>query len=219
MSEANPGHTGRVAVWDLPLRLFHWALAASVITSIVAAEVLDDIELHAQSGQVVLGLLVFRLVWGLIGSSTAQFHRFVKGPAKIIATLKGREPDEPGHNPLGALSVVALLASLSVQVLTGLGSDDEIFTTGPLVKYMSAEQVSWANQIHHLNSKLLFVLIGLHLAAIAFYWFKKRRNLVWPMIVGWARGDFSTGVRFSPLWLAVLVAAFGAWVAWWVFTL
>lgn len=219
MNEPTPGQDARVAVWDLPLRLFHWALAVSVITSIVAVEVLDDIELHLQSGQVVIGLLVFRLIWGVIGSSTAQFHRFIKGPAKVVATIKGREPQEPGHNPLGALSVIAMLLSLLVQVLTGLGSDDEIFTTGPLVKYMTGEQVSWANRIHDWNSKLLFVLIALHLAAIAFYWFKKKRNLVWPMVVGWMNGNFPVKVRFSPLWLAALVAAFGGWVAWWVFRL
>ncbi len=224
MSRELPTDHSRVAVWDLPLRLFHWSLAVAVIVSIVAVEILDDIDLHLRSGQIVLGLLIFRIVWGVVGSSTAQFHRFIKGPSAVIATLKGQEPTDHGHNPLGALSVVAMLVCLIVQVLTGLASDDEIFTTGPLVQYLSASQVSWANQIHDWNSKILFFLIGLHLAAIAYYGLAKKRNLIWPMVVGSTNGNAdktpdTADLRFSPTWLAILVAIIASVIAWWVFTL
>ncbi len=214
----------RVAVWDLPLRLFHWALAVAVTVSFVAVEFLDDIDLHVRSGQVILGLLVFRLLWGVVGSSTAQFHRFVRGPASVLAAVKGQAQTALGHSALGALSVVAMLTSLSVQVLTGLSSDDEIFTTGPLVKYLSSDQVSWANRIHDWNSKVLLALIALHLLAILYYWLMRKRNLVAPMITGSmpatdALKQASAKVRLKSFWQGVAVAAIGGITAWAVFQL
>lgn len=214
----------RVAVWDLPLRLFHWALAVAVTVSFVAVKLLDDIDLHVRSGQVILGLLVFRLLWGLMGSSTAQFHRFVRGPSAVLADIKGKARTVLGHSALGALSVMAMLTSLTVQVLTGLSSDDEIFTTGPLVKYLSSDQVSWANRIHDWNSKVLLVLIALHLLAILFYWLVRKRNLVGPMIVGSMPAtdelqQAAADVRLKSFWLGAVVAALGALAAWAVFQL
>lgn len=214
----------RVAVWDLPLRLFHWALLVAVAVSVVAVELLDDTELHLQSGRVVLGLLIFRLVWGLVGSSTAQFHRFVRGPGAVFAYWRSGRVQRWGHNPLGALSVVAMLVSLVVQIITGLGSDDEIFTTGPLAQFLSEFQVGWANQIHEWNSKVLFVLIGLHLVAIVYYQWIRRSNLIGAMISGRTNVDehderLKDPPRFKPVWLWLFVALTSAWVAWAIFEL
>jgi len=214
----------RVAIWDLPLRLFHWALLVSVVVSIVAVELLDDTELHLQSGRVVLGLLVFRLIWGLVGSSTAQFHRFVRGPGAVFTYLRSGRAPQWGHNPLGALSVIGMLVSLVVQAVTGLASDDEIFTTGPLAQFLSESQVGWANQIHEWNSKVLFVLIGLHLVAIIYYQWIRRSNLVGAMISGHTNVEenderLADPPRFKPVWLWLVVALASAWFAWAVFEL
>ncbi|MEZ5660276.1 MAG: cytochrome b/b6 domain-containing protein [Burkholderiaceae bacterium] len=136
-------------MWDLPTRLFHWALAGAVIFSFVSVEIFENTPAHVASGIVVLGLLVFRLCWGLVGASTARFSRFVPGPGTLFAYLKNpaRFAGRPGHNPLGALSVLAMLAALSFQVATGLFSDDEIFTTGPLARFVSSEFVSLATSL------------------------------------------------------------------------
>jgi len=180
--------------------------------------------LHLQSGKVVLGLLVFRLIWGLVGSSTAQFHRFVRGPSTLIVYLRTGRTDRWGHNPLGALSVLAMLISLIVQTMTGLASDDEIFTTGPLVQFLSGSQVSWANWIHEWNSKVLFALIALHVVAIVYYQFFRRSNLVGAMVTGRMSAQEQEArakdtPRFKPVWLWLAIAAISAWIAWVVFEL
>ncbi len=198
-------------IWDLPLRIFHWALLISVVVSLVAAEVLDDIDLHLQSGQVVLGLLVFRLIWGIIGPPSAQFHRFIRSPKTVIAYLKGEPVSYQGHNPLGALSVVGLLAVLIIQVVSGLGADDEIFTTGPLAQFLTGEQIEWATSVHHLNHRVLYLLILLHVGAIAFYWFRRKNNLVKPMLTGHSAAQ--TPIKPRPLWLAVIAIAVATVVA------
>lgn len=198
-------------IWDLPLRVFHWALLIAVVVSVVSAEVMDDMILHLQSGQVVLGLLVFRLIWGVIGPPSAQFHRFVRGPRAVLKYLRGETVSYQGHSPLGALSVIALLIALIVQVVTGLGADDEIFTTGPLVEYLTAEQVSWATSIHHLNHRVLYVLILLHVGAIIFYWRKRQQNLVKPMITGYS--DTQPAIKPRPVWLALICIALAAGTA------
>ncbi len=213
------GGVRQIPVWDLPTRLFHWSLLVAVVVSVVAIEVLDDATLHVKSGRVVLGLIVFRLLWGLVGSSTAQFHRFVRGPSAVLRYLKSESPAYVGHNPLGALSVLALLASLSVQVLSGLGADDEIFTTGPLTKYLSSDWVSIANRVHHWNKWVLLALVITHIVAIIWYARRRGNNLVGPMITG--RQAVAEPAAGGPLpmqkraawvsWLAIALAAGAAW--------
>lgn len=218
-NERNDGAPTRV--WDLPTRIFHWSLAAAVIVSFVSIEVFENITVHVRSGMVVLGLLVFRLVWGLVGGSTARFSRFVPSPARLIRYL--RRPAEfdhiPGHSPLGALSVVAMLAALAFQVGTGLFADDEIFTTGPLARFVSSETVALATSLHHLNHDVIIVLVLLHLAAIVFYRVVKRKSLVGPMITGTRRLGSAPGHELRPAHpaLAWLVAAVSAALAWSIF--
>ena len=129
----------------------------------------------------------------------------------MLRYLRGETVPYQGHSPIGALSVVALLLVLIVQVVSGLGADDEIFTTGPLVEYLTAAQVSWATSIHHLTHRVLYVLVLLHIGAIFFYWRKRNQNLVKPMITG--RSDSQSAIEPRPAWLAVISIAIAAGVA------
>ncbi len=213
-----------VRVWDLPIRLFHWVLLIAIVVSVVAIELLDDTPLHVRSGQVILGLLVFRLVWGLVGTSSAQFHRFLRSPRTVLAYVRGDRVEYVGHNPLGAFSVVAMLACLVVQVASGLAADDEIFTTGPLAKHVGSDWVSRANQIHEWNSWILLALVIAHIAGIAWYARIKKLNLVAPMITGrQSRTPMSPqgsqAATFRPVWMSWIVITLAAVSAWAVFKL
>jgi cytochrome b len=180
----------RVRVWDLPTRLFHWVLAATVVASVVSAKVGGAAMVwHFRLGYVVFALLAFRIVWGFVGGRWSRFASFVRGPGAIVRYLKGdHRPDEGfevGHNPLGALSVLGLLTWLAVQVGTGLVSDDEIANIGPLNRFVSTdtglEATSWHKSFGQWG---LITLVALHLVAIAYYLHRKKLNLVRPMLHG-----------------------------------
>jgi len=179
-----------VRVWDLPTRVFHWTLAVCVIGSIVSAQIGGNaLVWHFRLGYVVFTLLTFRLLWGLVGGHWSRFATFVYAPATVARYLRGeRRPGEHvdvGHNPLGAFSVFALLALLSLQVGTGLFSDDEIATTGPLTKFVSGATSLALTKWHKLFGQwLIIALIVLHVTAILFYVLRKKHDLVRPMIVG-----------------------------------
>lgn len=213
--------SGRVRLWDLPTRLFHWLLVVLVAFSWWSAEE-HKMELHRYSGYAVLGLLVFRIYWGFAGSSTARFSSFVKGPGATLAyarTLFTRAPSEmPGHNPMGALSVLAILAALIGQVSFGLFAVDiDGLESGPLSHLVDFDTGRVFAELHETSFNILLVLIGLHLAAVAFYLVFKRENLVRPMILGWRTVAAAVPeVRFAPLWRAVVGVAIAAAVAWFV---
>ena len=174
----------RIAIWDLPTRTFHWLVVLLVPLQWWTAE-RDMMEIHMVLGQVMLGLILFRIVWGLIGSSTARFAGFVRGPRAIAAYLRGRTGPAIGHNPLGALSIVALLLLLCVQVGLGLfASDEDGLHSGPLAHLISFEASTTLGERHHQMFDVLLVFIGIHLAAIVYYWAVKRDNLVAPMVTG-----------------------------------
>lgn len=142
---------------------------------------------HYLFGYCVLTLLLFRLVWGVIGGKWSRFASFLYAPSSIIRYLKGLgDPlHSVGHNPLGAFSVFAMLGLLLVQVSTGLISDDEISAAGPLTKFVSNATVNLASSYHVTIGKLLVILlIVTHVAAIVFYLYKKRENLIKPMLHG-----------------------------------
>ncbi|HJV84757.1 MAG TPA: cytochrome b/b6 domain-containing protein [Noviherbaspirillum sp.] len=186
----------KVRVWDLPTRLFHWSLVTLVVTAVITQEIGGNaMEWHFRAGYAVLALIAFRILWGLVGSRYARFASFVYGPAAILAYIRnssqGRKDGLLGHNPLGSLSVFALLANLLAQALTGLYSNDDIANDGPLVKFISkdlSDQVTWFHK--EVSGTLLYVLVGLHVAAIVFYVFRKKQNLVGPMISGDQQVDF-----------------------------
>ncbi|MFN7727371.1 MAG: cytochrome b/b6 domain-containing protein [Rubrivivax sp.] len=182
--------TSPVRVWDLPTRLFHWALAAAVVGLVVTGKVGGNaMQWHFWLGYTVLGLLVFRLVWGLVGGRWSRFASFIYAPGTVLRYLRGQprpgEHLDVGHNPLGAFSVFALLGLLAVQVGTGLISDDEIANQGPLNRFVASETGISATHWHKdLGQYLLLALVALHIAAILFYLLKHRQNLVRPMLTG-----------------------------------
>jgi len=174
-----------VRVWDLPTRLFHWALAICVVLGIVFVKIGGNaIQWHAYCGYTALALILFRVIWGFVGSWHARFANFIPSPSKLIAFLRGQVDGGLGHNPLGALSVIALLIVVLIQALTGLFTDDDIFFQGPFARYVSNSTVALFTSIHRFNQYLIFVLVGLHIAAISYYYFVKRENLVGPMVTG-----------------------------------
>jgi cytochrome b len=175
-----------VRVWDLPTRVFHWALVACVI-GLVATGYAGKLEWHARFGYAMLTLLAFRIVWGLFGGYWSRFTSFLYGPGSVFAYVSGRgHPDHTvGHNPLGAGSVFAMLLVLAAQVGTGLVSDDESSFTGPFNRYVSNATGLAAMWYHkRVGQWLLIGLVVLHVAAIVYYRVRKQEDLVRPMLVG-----------------------------------
>ncbi|HEX7759118.1 MAG TPA: cytochrome b/b6 domain-containing protein [Caulobacteraceae bacterium] len=196
------------------MRLTHWTIAALVIFSWWSAET-DHLTWHRLSGDLILGLLLFRLVWGVVGSQTARFSAFVQGPSAVIRYVRGQGFAGHGHNPLGALSVVALLAALCLEVGLGLFTvDEDGLEPGPLAKYVDFDTGRTIAKLHHLTFNLLLALVAVHLVAIAIYELRRKR-LVLPMITGYATAaDSASAPRFASPWLAVAVAAGAAAIAW-----
>ena len=208
----------RTAVWDLPTRLFHWGLAALIGLSWWSAEN-DELELHLWSGYAVMTLLLFRLLWGLFGSSTARFGNFVRGPAAVIGYLRDVKGWRAiGHNPIGAISVLALLGLVALQVATGLiNSDDDGLVEGGLAPLVSGDLADAAHELHELAFNVLLVFIGLHVAAVLFYRVVLGKKLVGPMISGKAALDPDVApMRPGKGWVAVLCLLVALAVTRWV---
>ena len=203
----------RIRVWDLPTRIFHWALAALVVFSFTTGKVGGDwMSWHLKSGYAVLALLVFRIAWGFAGSDTARFARFLRGPRAALAYARGlaagRHPFVAGHNPLGGWMIAAMLAVLAFQAATGLFSDDEIATQGPLAVKVSNEMVSRMSSLHAISEWIVVALVAMHVAAIAVYRFAWNVRLVGPMVHGRSQAPEGTiEPRARPLWLAALLFA------------
>lgn len=210
----------KILIWDLPTRLFHWLLVVAVLAMVVSGKVGGNwIKLHGTLGLAVLGLLVFRLVWGCLGSTYARFLNFLPTPKKVAAYLRG-EWRGHGHNPLGAFSVFALLGVLLFQVVTGLVANDDIAFTGPLFDLVGRDLSNLATAWHHWVVNALIVLVALHIAAIMFYTHVKKDNLVKPMLLGWKeaeQGESARGGGFVALVVALAlagVAVYGGSGAW-----
>jgi cytochrome b len=208
-STPDPIEAVRVAVWDRAVRLAHWLLAALIGLAWWTAQ--DDLlEWHYRIGMAALGLLVFRLVWGFIGSSTARFSNFVRGPRAIADYLRGHSGFVLGHNPLGALSVLALLTMVGLEAGLGLfASDEDGFFTGPLAAFVSEDMAERLTGLHEKLFDWILVLIGVHVAAIAFYLIVRRDNLIGPMLGGRRAAPPGTAPMIAaPAWrLAVAILA------------
>ena len=186
MADGSPPGEG-ARIWDGPTRVFHWALVVLLLVSWLTAG--ENMQVHRWSGYGVIGLLVFRLWWGVAGGSTARFASFLKGPKATLAyarTLGSRTPHgAPGHNPLGAWSVVAMLAALLVQVGLGLfASDIDGLESGPLSHLVDFDASRVAAELHETTFRIVQGLVVLHLAAIGYYWLWKRQNLIGAMLTG-----------------------------------
>jgi cytochrome b len=175
----------RIAVWDTATRLFHWGLAGLIVFAWWSAET-RHLDWHKIAGSAIAGLLVFRLWWGLFGGSTARFAGFVRGPGAILAYLRGKAKwSGAGHNPLGALSVVALLSTALAVMISGLFTvDTDGLESGPLSNLVDYDQGRLAADIHGYGFNVLEILIGLHLVAVAWYALIKRDGLIGAMLHG-----------------------------------
>lgn len=181
----------RVKVWDLPTRVFHWSLAscctAAVTTGLLGVDWMDW---HLRFGVATLGLLAFRIVWGLVGPRYARFKSFPVSPRTVLSYFRnfraaGRHA---GHSPSGAIAVFAFILVLLVQVISGLFTSDSIATEGPLVHLVSETTVTLASRLHQLTQWAIYAMVGLHLGAVLGYWIFKQDNLLGPMITGYKRG-------------------------------
>ena len=171
----------KVRVWDLPTRVFHWGLVLCLVGLVISGQIGGGAMVwHFRLGYSVLSLLLFRLIWGFIGGRWSRFNVFVVGPIAILRYLQERNTSPSvGHNPLGALSVLTLLSFALLQVATGLISDDEIATAGPLAKMVAGAWVGKATYYHNaIGQYVLYALVLLHLGAMVFYRFKRKENLV-----------------------------------------
>lgn len=207
----------KVKLWDGPVRLVHWLLVGLIAFSWWASD--DHLNWHQWSGYTVVGLVLFRIYWGFAGGGAARFSNFVRGPGATLSYLKtvgSRKPSlTPGHNPLGALSILALLAVLLVQVGTGLFAVDiDAFEGGPLSDRVSFELGRQIAEIYELSFRVLQALVALHVGAVLFYLVWKRTNLIRPMVTGRRVLPTDPGFSPAPLWrlaVGVVLAAAAAW--------
>ncbi len=214
-----------VRVWDLPTRVFHWLLAVAVIGQVITGKIGGNaLVWHIRLGLLVGTLLVFRIVWGLVGGRWSRFASFIYAPAAVLRYLRGEQRPgdhfEVGHNPLGSFSVFAMIGLLMVQVATGLVADDEIATVGPLNKYVASASGLLATGWHkNYGQWILLALVALHLGAIAFYrW--RGQDLITPMLSGDKQlprhvpaADDSPARRLLALAVVAMCAAAAIWVA------
>lgn len=210
-------------VWDWPVRVFHWVLALSVLAAYLTHRLgIEYFKYHVWCGYLVIVLVAFRIVWGLVGTRHARFHHFVRGPVTIIRygaeLLRGEHKPHAGHNPLGALMVLALLISLLVQALTGLVANDEILNTGPLYAYVTPERSLELTTLHRQLFYWIVAFIALHVLAVLFHLVFKKENLVHALLTGHkpaAHVADHEEIRSSRTVLAVLiVVALAGLLAW-----
>jgi cytochrome b len=227
--------SSRRLVWDLPLRLFHWLLVLSIAASWYTADQSNKGEfieigekffgyaqIHFWVGYWTLGLIIFRVIWGFVGPRHARFSSFIKGPSAVLAYLRStRSPGyvpPVGHNPLGAWSVVVLLAVISAQVFTGLFLVDntEIYLA-PYNPAVEAATASKFKAFHVINFDVLLWLVGLHILAVLFYVVVKKQNLIAAMITGRKPAQVVPGdeaIAGSQLLKALVVIAIAALAVW-----
>jgi cytochrome b len=212
----------RIRVWDLPTRIFHWALAILVVFSFTTGKIGGPwLEWHMRSGYSILALLASRLAWGVAGSRTSRFSSFVHGPVSLLTYARDlaarRHRPVIGHNPMGGWMVLLMLLILAAQAVSGLFADDEISTQGPLAAKVSNAVVARMSSFHSYNGWTIAVAVIVHVVAIAFYWAVLRDNLVRPMWTGWREVDPGTAEpAWRTPWLAAIFLAVSAAGVYWL---
>lgn len=211
-------------VWDLPLRLFHWLLVLSIVASYTTAKLgFDWMQWHFYIGYWTIGLLVFRILWGIFGPRHARFASFIRDPSSIWLYVKGmfrRDSEQSiGHNPVGGLMVLLMLALLGVQAASGLFTTDDVVWAGPYNPAVSSSTASLLSTVHNINFNLILIAVGLHIAAIVFYALYKGQNLVIPMLHGHKPARLvpehemiSSSQLFKALVIGVVAAGFVYWL-------
>ena len=212
----------RVRVWDAPTRLFHWSVVCLIFISWLSADQ-GYMTVHLWSGLSLLALLLFRLGWGLMGTTTARFSDFLHPPRKVLSYLRtqarGEKPLHAGHNPAGGLMVMVLLAALAAQVTTGLFANDGLKFAGPLALFVSDDASDGLTRVHGIIFNIILALIWLHVVAVGFHYFVKGENLVGPMVSGSKRKAHvpeGANIIFAhpalALGLLLASAALAAWI-------
>lgn len=216
---AASGQTQTVLIWDLPVRIIHWSLLLAVVGAWLTRELEGDwFSWHTRFGYAVLVLALTRVLWGFLGTRHARFTQFVKGPKTVVDYLRGGTSSTVGHNPLGALMILAMLAMLLVQAVTGLFANDQVFETGPLFGYVTIETSDRLTSLHKQLFDWIAAAIAVHVVAALFYLWIRRENLILPMITGRktaANVPEEDRISSSRLWLAILLAVIvGSALAW-----
>ena len=214
----------QVKAWDWNVRIFHWLLLVLVINAWVTAEFGDmEMKWHQINGFAIIFLVSFRIFWGLLGSSTARFTRFIYGPRKmrayLSATRSGKAQKYLGHNPLGGAMVIALLLMLATQATTGLFSSDGMFANGPLSDRVSESMSEQFSELHEIGFICLLVLVVFHVSAVLFYLFKHKDNLIKPMLNGYkSAAEYEDGKEMQSVsaWRTVLCLVLAALVVYMV---
>jgi cytochrome b len=216
----SPEAMGRLKVWDLPTRVMHWLLVVSIGVCWWTG-LHDQLEYHLYSGHAALWIVLMRLYWGLVGSSTARFVNFVRGPKAVLdyaRTLHRRDtPHVHGHNALGAISVLLMLGLVLAVVVLGLFAVDvDGLYSGPLSSYVSFHDGRHLAHLHYKIFNVLLAVIGLHLLAVVFYYVHKRHNLVFPMISGRRKAvtDLGDEMQMAPLWRFLAGALIVSAIVW-----
>jgi cytochrome b len=212
-----------VLIWDLPLRIFHWLFACTVIASWYTSDQDNDlIELHMQLGYFAIGLLIFRVLWGFVGTKHSLFISFIPTPNRLFLYIKNmsnnRIEDSIGHNPLGSLMVILMIILISLQAISGLFINDDVFSSGPYYESVSKEIEQVMVFLHHNVFDFMIGAIILHLVAIGYYVRIKKQSLILPMITGKKTVKMSNtvGIKHSKLWMALLVLTVAAVFVYWL---
>jgi cytochrome b len=175
-----------VKVWDWPVRVFHWTLAASVIGAYVTGESEDFERLHHTLGWVAAGLIAFRVVWGLVGTRYARFSEFVRGPAQVWSYIKSLRSSEPqhfvGHNPVGAVAVILLMALVALSVYTGWLA-------------LAEDAAEWLEDAHEIASNTLIILVVVHVLGVLWSSRTHGENLLKAMLTGRKQADRQAGIH------------------------
>jgi cytochrome b len=213
---------GRGLVWDLPLRLGHWALALAVSGAFVTHWIGDNaFAVHVWCGYAVLVLVAFRLTWGFVGPAHARFADFVRGPRAVLASLptltrRGHVP-VVGHTRLGGWMILLLLALAGTQATLGLFSNDEILEVGPLMGYVSEALSHRLSGWHGRLANVILVAVALHVAAALWYRIVLGDDLIGPLVSGYkAHVPRAAAISSQRLWLALVLAAGAAAILWWI---
>ena len=215
----------KIRVWDLPTRVFHWSIVVLFIFSWVSAEIGGTaMQYHLWSGYAILSLVIFRVLWGVVGSETTRFAHFVRGPRTVMTHTRaffkaGYQSTALGHNALGGWSVLAMLFALALQTTTGLFANDDIATEGPLYHLVSKATSDFISDIHSSAFYVLLALVVMHIAAIVFYRVAHRVNLLTPMLTGDKVVTRGVSVpRQASVWLALVLALAAGGAVYWIVT-
>ena len=211
-------------IWDLPLRLFHWLLVLALLGSWYTSEQEGDmVEQHMLLGYLILGLVIFRIIWGFVGTKHSLFKHFIPSPSAVSEyakqVTKPNAPKYPGHNPLGSLMVIIMIVSILAQAISGLFINDDIFSSGPYYEVFGSDFSKLMKTIHIYGFDVMLALIALHLSAIIFYWWKKKINLILPMVTGKKlakdineQDQIKHSKLLIGLFVAIVVAVFVYWL-------